>query len=460
MDEVRVLAPNGMLGTGFPEASLKSGMSWDPHYIAVDAGSTDSGPADLGAGTCRYSRRAYARDLKLILGAARAQGVPLIIGSAGGAGGRANVDWTKEILLDAARELGLSFKLAVIYSDQDKTYLHDRLRAGDIRELGGVAPLTADTIDQSQNIVGMMGAEPIMQALQSDADVILAGRSSDTAIFAAFPLLQGQEPGPVWHAAKILECGAAAVEYRPSPDSMFAWLRGDHFVVRAPNPALRCTPISVAAHALYENGNPYRITEPSGTLELSGAAYEQLPDGAVRVTGSQFETADAYTVKLEGAELVGYQTVSIGGIADPTLLADLDNFLALTLGRTAERVARTYGELPADSWTVRYRVYGQGKTVQLGEAAAPPPIGPDVGVVIETIANTQELANGIASTARHQLLHQPVPHWKGFVSNYALAYGGTDLVRGPVYRFNMNCVVKPANPLEMFDLHLEQVRGG
>ena len=127
----------------------------------------------------------------------------------------------------------------------------------------------------------MMGCEPIAAALDSGADVVLAGRSSDTAIFAAYPLMKGAKPGPVWHAAKILECGAAAVEYRPSPDCMFAWVKDDQFIVRAPNPALKCTPVSVAAHALYENGNPYRILEPAGALDLTNAQYEQLPEGAV-----------------------------------------------------------------------------------------------------------------------------------------------------------------------------------
>ena len=40
--------------------------------------------------------------------------------------------------------------------------------------------------------------------------------------------------------------------------------------------------------------------------------------------------------------------------------------------------------------------------------------------------------------------------WKGFLSNIALPYGGTDLVRGPVYEFCVNSVVEPDNPYQMF----------
>ena len=185
--------------------------------------------------------------------------------------------------------------------------------------------------------------------------------------------------------------------------------------------------------------------------------YEQLDKGAVSVTGSRFEHADKYTIKLEGAEMVGYQTVTIGGIADPTILNDLDNFLIATRARTKDRVLRTYKDLPDEDWRVDYRIYGQGRTVLKGDSTPVVAEGADVGVVVEVTANQQDLANGICAIARHQLLHQPVPRWKGFVSNYGLAYGATDLVRGPFYRFNMNCVVEPANPLEMFRIHHETV---
>jgi Acyclic terpene utilisation family protein AtuA len=457
MDEVRILAPCGMMGTGFPAASLQTAMTWQPHFMAIDAGTTDSGPMALGSGHCHYSRGSYRRDIKQILAAARAAKIPLIIGSAGGGGSRANVAWTRDILLEVARELDLKFSLGVIHADQDKDYLKAKLAAGRIKELGGVAPLNVATIARSTNIVGMMGVEPIQRALDDGAEVVLAGRSSDTAIFAAWPLMRGFAPGPVWHAAKILECGAACVEYRPSPDSMFAWVSKEGFTVRPPNAALTCTTLSVAAHALYENGDPYKVIEPGGTLDITEARYAQLADGAVRVTGSRFDHAKVYTVKLEGAEMVGFQTVAVGGMADPTILADVEGFLEATRKRTGDRIQQTYADLKAEDWRIDYRVYGLGRTVQKGGAPTRAALGGDVGVIIEVTAKTQEIANGLCSIARHQLLHQPVPRWKGFVSNYALAYGANDLVRGAVYRFNMNCVVEPNDPMEMFRVHLEKV---
>jgi hypothetical protein len=42
-------------------------------------------------------------------------------------------------------------------------------------------------IDRATRIVGMMGPEPFMRALDEGAQIVLAGRSSDPAPWAAYP---------------------------------------------------------------------------------------------------------------------------------------------------------------------------------------------------------------------------------------------------------------------------------
>lgn len=447
--EFRLLAATGMLGTGFPEESFRRGLEMKPDMIGADAGSTDSGPNDLATGACRYPEASYRRDLGLLLPAAIEAGIPLIIGSAGGAGGDANVDWTKKIVEDIAHANGLHFRLAVIYSGQDKRYLKQRLSEGRVEVLPSGPAIDEAVIDRSIAIVGMMGCEPIQEALRAGAQVVLAGRSSDTSIFASLPLMRGASAGPVWHAAKILECGAAAVEYRPAPDSMFARVARDAFVVEAPNPKLRCTPVSVAAHSLYENGDPFRIVEPAGTLDTTLARYDAAGDRAVRVTGSRFIEAERYTVKLEGAELAGYQTIVVAGVRDATVLHELDAYLASCRANIETRVKRSFPDLAPSQWSLYYRVYGRNGTMGALEPRKDA-IGHEVGLIIEVTARDQKTANGIASIARHQTLHEPVKRWAGLVSNIGLPYGSSDLVRGAVYHFNMHAVVRPDSPTEMF----------
>ena len=56
-----------MLGAGFPPETLDRGLDLGADVIAVDGGSTDSGPYYLGAGTAKTSAAAVARDLRLLL---------------------------------------------------------------------------------------------------------------------------------------------------------------------------------------------------------------------------------------------------------------------------------------------------------------------------------------------------------------------------------------------------------
>ena len=66
-DEIKVLTPIGMLGYGIPQRFLKMGAEMAPDVIAVDAGSTDSGPQKLGLGDMTCSRQAYERDIAMLL---------------------------------------------------------------------------------------------------------------------------------------------------------------------------------------------------------------------------------------------------------------------------------------------------------------------------------------------------------------------------------------------------------
>lgn len=456
MMEVRVLSATGVCGSGFKESSLESSLEMKPHFIGCDCGSTDPGPAPLGSGKTAFPRQAIKRDLRLMLKAARRMKIPLLLGSAGTAGGEPHIAVVKEIILEIAAEENLSFPAALIHSEQDKAYLKRRLREGRIKPLKPAPDFDEAVIDRSVRIVGMMGTEPFLRALNSGAEVIIAGRASDCAIFAGIPIQMGVAPGIAWHAAKILECGAAAAVSRSSPDCMFATLRADHFDVETPNPEMRCSPQSVAAHSLYENSDPYRLIESSGVIDLTTAEYEALDNRRVRVRGSQFEAAKKYTVKLEGAEHVGYQSIVIGSIRDPYIIRQLDSWVERLKQRVKARVAEVYSGENAAGHIFNVRIYGKDGTMG--------PLEPvkeirshEVCLVMEVTAATQEIATTIVSMARHQALHLPIPEWGGLITGVACIYSPAHLERGAVYRFCVNHVVEPDDPYEMFPIEYKNV---
>jgi hypothetical protein len=454
--EVRVLAATGVLGAGFKVESLKRGVELKPTFIACDAGSTDSGPAYLGSGKPKLSKEACKRDLRLLLKARDTLGVPLIIGSCGTSGRDAGVDWMAGIAREIAAEEKLRFRTALIRSDQSRAYLKQRFEQGRIKPLNPAPPLNQQVIESS-HVVGMMGAEPIAAALADGAQLVLAGRASDSALYAAVPLMEGAHPGLVWHAAKTLECGAACAVV-PAADGMFAVIRDDHFEIEPLDLAARCTPQSIAAHTLYENANPFLLTEPSGVIDTRDADYAALSERSVRVSGSRFTEAQEYTIKLEGAQLVGYQTAIIGGIRDPYIIRSLDALLPKAKAYFDERIADLFpGQLSSEDYDIRYRIYGRDAVMGRLEPLRHSPPPHEVGVLITVTAPSQDLANKIASFVSHVSAHLPVPEYQGIISSIAYPFSPPELPRGAVYRFSINHVVVPDNPFEMFRTEMVEI---
>jgi hypothetical protein len=450
MEEVRVLATAGILGYGIREDSLQVALEWKPDVIACDAGSTDPGPGDLGGSKFHVPLDACRRDLALMLRAGCRAKVPVIVGSCGGAGAKMHVEGFKDLVLQIAREEKLHFRLGVIQSEQDKGYLLGKLDRNKIHPLDFAPPLTAADIEASDHIVAAMGAEQITSAIESGADVVLAGRATDTSLFSAVPLMRGLSPGPAWHAAKLLECGGASLDPPAAADCLFARIRMDHFEVEPPNPARRCTPLSAAAHTLYENPSPYHLVEPSGTLDTTQCRYLQVTDTAVAVHGSRFHPASRYTVKLEGAGRVGYRSLCIGGMRDPELLGELDQYLDRVRAGISERVGEIFkGTIGHKDYTVIFRVYGRdGVMGKLEPERAKVPH--EVGLLIVILAKTQRLASEILAVARTYALHSPYAKRTGVVSNMAFPIAPTDIEAGPAYGFTMNHVLELEDPHEPF----------
>jgi hypothetical protein len=346
MASFALVSATGMLGSGFRPESLDKAVSLGARMIGCDAGSTDPGPGPLATGTCMFSKAAVKRDTEIMMTRAVKNGIPLIVGSSGTSGSDEGLVWMVDIVREIAGEQGLHFRLAVIHSELPREVVREHLHAGRAKPLPPSAPLTVADIDTATHIVGMMGVEPIQEALRSGAQVIVGGRSSDTSIFSALPLMEGYDPAVVWHMANILECGAAAVAVRTAPDSMMAVLHEDSFDVFPLRDDYRCTPQSVSSHTLYENADPFELKEPSGTLRTHNARYEAISDRAVRVSGSEFVLDPEYTIKLEGVRQVGYSTIVMGGVRDPYILDQMDNWLAQLDDSIKTRISNTLGNRP------------------------------------------------------------------------------------------------------------------
>lgn len=427
------VALTGSLGCGFQEGSLARALELDLSFIGCDSGSTDGGPYYLGSDAWIWADSAYERDLRLGLAAARRAGVPLIIGSCGGGGGDLAVDGYLAMVDRLAAEAGWSPLVACVHCEPDREALAAKYDAGELTALPGAPAIDRATFRAEGRIVAMAGAEQIQAALATGADVVLVGRCADAAIYSAAPLTAGHDPALVWNAAKIMECGAAAALNRRGQDSLRCTIDADGFVLEPLDPALRCTPESVAAHTLYEVSDPYRLVMPSGVLDSRHATYTALDDRRVRVEGGSWTPAERYTVKLEGAAPVGHLSSFWGSIADPLLLGQLPRWCA----EMEERLRCRLAEVGAGPFQVSVRTYGAGATTGCPTVAVPR----EAVLVVDVVGATQEAASAMARAAYHVALHWPIEGWSGgSVTTFAHPYSAPVVDRGPVYRFTLNHV--------------------
>jgi Acyclic terpene utilisation family protein AtuA len=454
VEQIRMMATTGMLGYGYTEKAFHRGVSLGLDFIAADAGSMDPGPYYLGAGVPFVTRTAVKRDLSFMLDAAIEQGIPLLLGSAGGGGGRPQIAIVREVLEELAAERGYHFKYAVIQSEQDKATLKAANHAGRIQPLGPIDELSDAAIDETHRVVAMMGVEPFQKALRDGAQVIIAGRATDASIYSAIPLMHGFNPGLVWHMAKIIECAGQVVTPRTGSDSVVGTLHRDHFLVEPAHPDKRCTRMRIAAHTLYENPSPYHLEEPDGTLVTVDTVYEQLDERTVKVSGSRFEPANRYTVKLEGVRKGGFRTIFFAGVRDPILISVIDEFIAACHERVAEEV-RGLGISP-DAYRLNVKVYGHNATMGPREPVTHAG-GHEIALLAEVTADTEDLSRAVMAKARYALLHTDFPGRKCISGNLAIPFSPSDIPTGEIYEFNIWHVMEIDDPLAPFPIEMAEV---
>ena len=447
MEEIRILSPTAILGYGFPMESFEEGMKRKPHVIAVDAGSTDPGPYYLGSGKSFTDRNSVKRDLEIMIPAALEQNIPVIIGTAGGSGGRPHVEFNLDIIKEIAKEKNLSFKIAVIQSEFDKDFIKQNLRDGNIDPLHPAKQITEEDVDDTVRIVAQMGEEPFMKALEEGADVILAGRSYDPSVFSALAIKEGFDKGLAIHLGKILECAAIAALPGSGSDSMFGYLRKDNFVLEPLSSLRKCTTLSIAAHTLYEKSNPYILPGPGGAINLHECEFTQLDDNKVKVSGSRFVPTDDYFVKLEGVKKVGYRTISCAGVKDPIMISKIDSITQ----SVKDRVQNNFENYGITDFFLDFKIYGKngvmGMFPQTEEET-----GSELMIIIEAVAPTQEQASTICGFARSTMLHFGYEGRIATAGNLAFPFSPSDCEMGEVYEFSVYHLLKVENPTDVFPI--------
>lgn len=447
MSDTSVLCASGSLGlTPMHHDSYWAAVDERPDAIVADAGSGDIGADYLGSGAQYNPTEWEKHDLRLMLVASRRLGVPMIVGSAGGAGTNAAVDRYCRLVQEIASEEGIGgFSLARIYSEIAPEELCRRAGDEEIPPLGAATALTPDVAERCARVVAMMGVEPILDVLERGADVIVAGRSCDDAIFGAVPIQRGHDRALSLHMGKTIECGPLVATPIVMREAIVGRVRDDDFLVIPYHPDQRCTPMSVAGHTLYERLNPYRLPVPGGVIDLHGASFTAHTDRVCRVAGAVWEPAERYAVKLEGSAFVGHRAIFLFGLRDPLSIANIDKLCEGIAGEVANR----YGPSGEGRYHLHFHVYGRDAI--LGEREPTPAItSHEIAVVIDVVAPDREDAIQVAKMAKYCSLRVHYPGKLGTAGGSAMLSDEVLMPDTPGYEWVLDHLLTLQDPLELF----------
>ena len=441
----RVLIPSGALGLGYDKSALERGIAAKPDIICIDGGSTDSGPSYLGRGVSKYATQSTRGEWKGLIEARIAAGCPLVIGTAGTCGTDSTVDWLYDITIDILNELGATAKIARLYSEQDPA----KIAQTAITPLSAAPEVDGATIASCTHIVALAGAEHIQEALNTGADIIIAGRTTDTAIMAALPLANGDHAGAAWHGAKVGECGAIC-----TTNSATGVIQIDFdatgFTLTPLADNTRATPYTVSAHMLYENSDPFILYEPGGHLDVTNAKYTAVSDSIVRVEGSVWVPSDTYTVKLEGARVTGYQTIAMALLRDAHYVANAQDWCDDVLKHHRAKVEDRM-RIDAETWSAELRIIGQNAT--LGALENHMPDTAELGVLAILTATDQDTATTLAKLMNPYLLHHALTDNEA-MPTFAFPFSPAEIERGAAYEFVLHHVMALAQPMDAFRIEV------
>ena len=451
MIPIKVLVPSGVLGLGFDLEALNNGVKNNPDIISIDGGSTDSGPYSLGSGTSKYSRAAIKAEWKSLMIAREKANVPLVIGSCGTCGTNGMVDWMENITIELAEELNQNIKIAKLYCQQEKNFIKKKFQLSKIFPLNPAPMLNDQLIEEMTNIVALAGAEQIQECINTGAEIILAGRTTDTAIISALPLMKGANPGSSWHGAKIAECGALCTT-NPTSGVVIVEFDKTGFTVEPMSKNASCTSETVAAHMLYENADPYILHEPGGYMDVTYSNYYNIDNKKVRVEGAKWHASKQYSVKLEGTKIAGYQASLLVLLRDKNYVENVKKWTD-KLSKFLKKEINERMSIDTSEYSLEFRHIGLNSTLGELEKNIRSPV--EVGVLC-LITSKNQISTEIAKLINPFLLHFPLSSNEE-LPTFAFPFSPVHSDRGCVYEFALNHILELDNPMDAFQIEITEV---
>lgn len=262
--------------------------------------------------------------------------------------GGVNVEGCAQAIKNVAAELGLSgkFRLGIVTGDDIMTRLDEFLDRGiELRNMDTGEPLS-QVRDRIQSANVYLGAWPMVEALNRDAQIVITGRATDTGLTLA-PLIHefGWEADD-WNrlsagtiAGHIIECGGQSsggncqYDWPNIPDLanigfpiVEASPDGTFIITKHEGTGGRVNIPSVKEQLLYEMGDPHEYITPDCVADFATIQLEDAGENRVRVHGVKgYPATDSLKVSISysaGFKAVGTLVYSWPDAYDKAKAAD------------------------------------------------------------------------------------------------------------------------------------------
>ncbi|MDH4391230.1 MAG: DUF1446 domain-containing protein [Aquabacterium sp.] len=267
-------------------------------------------------------------------------------------------------LAKVADELGLQVRIAVVEGDDVRAALPALREAagGTLTDLVAGQAVPANLLSAN----AYLGAEPIARALAAGADIVITGRSVDSAVTLGalihhfgWTMDQFDRLAGASLAGHIIECGCQATgglftDWDTVPD----WAHigypivevaedGSFVVTKVPGTGGLVSPATVGEQLLYEIGDPGAYLLPDVTCDFRQVTMDQVGEHRVRVAGVQ-GSAPPETLKVSATTLVGWRCDGMTVIVGIDAVAKARRTGDSLVQRTREMIlARGWGDFSA-----------------------------------------------------------------------------------------------------------------
>jgi hypothetical protein len=332
MKKVRIGAAQGFYGDSI-DGALATAKFGNVNYLSFDC-LAELTMAILAKDQQKDPYAGFTRDIgpamKALLPYVKENKIKILTNAGG-----LHPEGAQQVVLQIAHQLGITdLKVAIVTGDNVLHKIPDFLKRGiTLTDLETGSPFTEEVQKKLLFANAYIGAQPLVEALRKGADIVISGRTTDTAQFLAPLIYEFNWSEEDWDRlasgifmGHLLECSAQSTGgnfggdweeiegfERMAYPIAEVYENGDFIITKIEQGGGLVNKETVKEQMLYEIHDPSAYVTPDVIVDLTGVHLEETAPNEVKVTGvkgkpkpSHLKVVMGYENGYMGQVIVGY----------------------------------------------------------------------------------------------------------------------------------------------------------